>query len=182
MFPGFDAAAELKVLQGTWKVKDSFGKDSSTWKIEGNKVTISNGDKTKQGEIEIKYPGELAVVEKSNGGTSRSYFAFAHSGDDIYIGLGTGGIKRGDAYMLADDGVVVFKAGKCKHYKKKMFGGFDKPSKVKCQIEEKDGKKVLSYSIPDSFKKGQFKNSSVEIIDDALVNHQLKNSKAQKEK
>ena len=181
MFPGFDAAAEVKALQGTWKVKDNaFGKELSTWKIEGKKLTIIRGDKTKQGQLEIKYPGELAFVEKSNGGQSRSYFAFAHSGDDVYIGLGTGGIKRGDAYMLADDGVVVFKSGSCKYYKKKMFGGFDKPADVKCELKDEAGKKILSYQVPDSFNKGEFKKSSVEVVGDVLVNEQLKSSKAQK--
>lgn len=181
MFPGFDAAAELKALQGTWKVKDNaFGKELATWKIEGKTLTISSGDKTKKGELEIKYPGELAFVQKSNGGESRSYFAFAHSGDDVYIGLGTGGIKRADAYMLADDGVVVFKAGTCKHYKKKMFGGFDKATDIKCELKDEAGKKILSYSLPDSFKKGKFKTASVEILGDVLVNDQMKSSKAQK--
>lgn len=181
MFPGFDAAEELKALQGSWKVKDdAFSKELATWKIDGNKVTITRGDKTKQGQLEIKYPGELAFVEKSNGGEKRTYFAFAHFGSDVYIGLGTAGVKRGDAYMLAKDGVVVFKDGACKHYKKKIFGGFDDPTEIKCELKDEAGKKSLFYSIPDSFKKGEFRNFSVQVLGQILVDDQMKSSKAQK--
>ena len=180
-FAGFDGAAEIKALQGSWKVKDSaFGKELATWKIEGSTLTITKGDKTKTAEIEIAHPGQLAVVEKSGGGSSKSYFAFARSGADIYIGLGTAGIKKGDSYMVADNGVVVMKASACKYFKKKMFGGFENPTDVKCELKDEGGKQVFTYQMPDRFKKGEMTSKSVAVIGDVLLNQQMQGHKVEK--
>ena len=180
-FAGFDPKAEIEALQGTWQVKDSaFGKQPATWKIAGDQISITKGDDTKQGELEIPHRGELAVVEKAGGGTSRSYYAYARSGADVYIGLGTAGIKRGDAYLVGDDGVVVLKASACKYFKKKMFGGFEDPTAVQCQVLEEGGKQVFSYQVPDRFKKGALTTKTVDVVGDALLNQQMQGHKATK--
>lgn len=180
-FAGFDPAAEQKALQGSWKVLDSaFAKEPAVWKIEGAQVTITRGDETKQGELEIAFPGELAFVEEAGGGKQRSYFAYARSGDKVYIGLGTAGIKRGDTYMLADGGVVVFDGEKCHFHKKKMFGGWEDPVAVSCKLAGEGEQQVLHYEVPDRFKKGEMKKKKVAVIGDLLLNEQMQGHKAEK--
>ncbi len=180
-FAGFDPKAEIEALQGTWKVKDSaFAKDPSTWKVAGEQVTITKGDEIKKGKLEVVYPGELAVVQESGGGTSRSYYAYARSGGDVYIGLGTAGVKRGDAYLVGDDGVVVLKAKACKYFKKKMFGGFEDPTAVKCEVKQEGDKQVFSYQVPDKFKKGELTQKTVDVVGEALLNQQMQGHKAVK--
>ncbi len=182
-FAGFDPAAEQKALQGTWKVLDSaFAKEPAIWKIEGTAVTISRGDETKQGELEIGYPGELAFVEEAGGGKQRSYFAYARSGDEVYIGLGTAGIKRGDTYMLADGGVVVFDGEKCQFHRKKMFDGWEDPVAVTCKLAAEGEEQVLHYEVPHRFKKGEKKAKKVDVIGDLLLNEQMQGHKAERSK
>lgn len=180
-FAGFDPKAEIQALQGSWQVKDSaFAKEPSTWKVEGDQVSISKGDEIKKGKLEIAYPGELAVVQESGGGTSRSYYAYARSGDDVYIGLGTAGVKRGDAYLVGDDGVVVLKASACKYFKKKMFGGFEDPTAVKCEVKQEGDKQVFAYQVPDKFKKGELTSKTIDVVGEALLNQQMQGHKAVK--
>jgi len=182
-FAGFDPAAEQKALQGTWKVLDSaFAKEPAVWKIEGSKVTITRGDETKTGELEIDHPGELAFVEEVSGGKQRSYSAYARSGDEVYIGLGTAGIKSGDTYMLADGGVVVFDGEKCHFHKKKMFGGWEDPVAVTCKLATEGEEQVLHYEVPDRFKKGEKKAKKIAVIGELLLNEQMQGHKAEQVK
>ncbi|MBW2700378.1 MAG: hypothetical protein JRF33_06125 [Deltaproteobacteria bacterium] len=183
MFGAFDPAAELKALNGKWKVKDNaFGKEPSLWEISGAKVKVTRGDKIIEGELEIKHPGQLALVEKSAGGSSRTYYAYARSAADVYIGLGKAGVKVGDTYYVAaDDGVVIKSKDKCQFLKKKMFGGFEgKAVDVKCEIKEEGGKQLLSYETPKRFKEGEMNQGKVQVLGEALLNEQMMGHKAEK--
>jgi hypothetical protein len=181
LFTGFDPKAELAALQGTWQVKDdAFAKEPSVWKISADQLTITKGDKTKQGSLEIEYPGELAFVEKSGGGTSRSFYAYARDGAEVYIGLGTAGVKKGETYMVSDDGVIVMQPGSCNYLKKKMFGGWEEPVRVECSMQNNGVREVFNYHIPDRFQKGELKSRTVEAVGEALLNDQMKGHKAVK--
>ncbi|MBN2493326.1 MAG: hypothetical protein JXR96_01940 [Deltaproteobacteria bacterium] len=182
-FAGFDPADEIKAMEGSWKVKDSaFAKEPAEWKIEGQKVTIKRGDKVKQGEIEIEYPGQLAFVEKAGGGSSKTYYAYARDGQDLYIGLGKAGSTNGERYTVAvDDGVVVFDGAKCSYYKKKMFGGLESaPAEIQCSVKDEGGQKQFHYAVPDRFKKGEMQQAFVHVIGKALLNDQMKGHKVEK--
>ncbi len=183
MFGSFDPAAEIKALDGKWKVKDSaFAKEPSLWEISGSKAKVTRGDKIMEGELEIKHPGQLALVEKSAGGSSRTYFAYARSAADVYIGLGKAGVKLGDTYYVAaDDGVVIKSKDKCQFLKKKMFGGFEaKATDVKCEIKDEGGKQFLSYETPKRFKEGEMNQGKVQVVGEALLNEQMMGHKAEK--
>lgn len=175
-FAGFDPAAELKALQGKWKVTERFGqKEPDTWTIEGDKVTKVGPKGEKKGTLAVTKPGELAVKE----GDMTSYLAYARNGSDIWIGLGTGGVKAGDTYYVGEDrGVVAFDGKTCKYHKQKMsFGGgpktFEAPTDVKCSVATEGDKTILKYQAPDPFKKGELGEASIEVIGTALVNEQL---------
>jgi hypothetical protein len=114
LYGGFDPAAELKALEGTWEVKDSLSK-TSTWQISGNKLKRISGDQVEEGTIEVPYPGKVAFVQQKGGGTEKAYYGFTRNGADVYIGLGKAGVKKGERYMLAVDGLLVMQGAACKY-------------------------------------------------------------------
>jgi hypothetical protein len=177
---GFDAKAELEFLQGTWEVKETFS-GKANWTIKGDKLTRQTGDKEEQGKIEIPYPGKIVFVQDKAGGTQRTFYGYARSGDAAYIGLGKAGVKAGNRYMLAIDGLLVKEGDACKYHKKKLFEGFeDDGLDVKCEIKDDSGKQVLAYEVPDSFKKGELVKNSVNIVGEALLDDQMLGNKATK--
>jgi hypothetical protein len=177
LFGAFDPAAEVKALQGAWKVKDSaFASEPSLWTIQGDKLSIQTGDKKKEGQLEVTMPGELAFVQQEGGGTSREYFAYARDGEAVYIGLGVAGVKAGERLMLRDDGLVAFQGGACKFHAKQMFGGWETPVDVKCALEGD----LFKYEVPDRFKKGELKQGSAKLVGNLLLNDQMQGHKAEK--
>lgn len=192
LYGNFDPAAELKALEGTWEVKDSFS-EKSTWEITGDKVKRTAGDKVEEGTLEISYPGKLAFVQKKGGGTEKSYYGFTRNGDDVYIGLGKAGVKQGDSYLLAVDGLLVMKgapegtaktAAACKYYERDMFkDGFKQDGvEVKCELKQEGEKQVLAYQTPDRFKKGEMRDGQVNILGRALLDDQMAGNLAAKVK
>jgi hypothetical protein len=183
LYGGFDPGAELKALEGTWEVKDSFS-EKSTWEITGDKVKRISGDKVEEGTLEISYPGKLAFVQKKGGGTEKSYYGYTRNGDDVYIGLGKAGVKQGDSYLLAVDGLLVMKGAApggtaktaaCKYYERDMFKDGFKPDgvEVKCELKQEGDKQVLAYQTPDRFKKGEMREGRVNVLGRALVDDQM---------
>jgi hypothetical protein len=183
LYGNFDPAAELKALEGTWEVKDSLSK-TSTWEIAGNKVKRTAGDKVEEGTLEISYPGKLAFVQQKGGGTEKSYYGYTRNGDDVYIGLGKAGVKQGENYLVAVDGLLVMKNAACKFYERDMFkDGFKKDGvDVKCEIKSEGDKQVLAYETPDRFKKGEMRSGTVTIMGEALLDQQMAGNKATKVK
>ncbi|MGM0575186.1 MAG: hypothetical protein ACQEXJ_05600 [Myxococcota bacterium] len=178
VWPDVDLEAELERLQGTWHVRATFGaKEDSTWKIEGDKLEITDPEgETTLAKIVMLQPGEIGV--KTGGSTT--YHAYARSGDDVWIGLGTGGAKTDDAFYVGEDrGVVVFDGESCRYYKEKMgFGGgdraFEEPVDVECEVQEGGDKAVLHYQTPVFMKDDQFEDHQVMVVGDALLNEQLR--------
>lgn len=183
LYGGFDPAAELKALEGTWEVKDSLSK-TSTWEISGNKLKRISGDQVEEGTIEVPYPGKVAFVQQKGGGTEKAYYGFTRNGEDVYIGLGKAGVKKGDRYMLAVDGLLVMQDKTCKYYERDMFkDGFkDEAVDVKCEIKQEGDKQVLAYETPDRFKKGEMRAGTVTIMGEALMDQQMSGNKAAKVK
>lgn len=183
LYGNFDPAAELKALEGTWEVKDSLS-DKSTWEITGDKVKRTAGDKVEEGTLEISYPGKLAFVQQKGGGTEKSYYGYTRNGDDVYIGLGKAGVKQGDRYLLAVDGLLVMKGAACKYYQRDMFkNGFKEDGvEVKCELKQEGDKQVLAYETPDRFKKGEMREGQVNILGEALLDDQMARNQATKVK
>jgi hypothetical protein len=183
LYGDFDPAGELKALEGTWEVKDSLSQ-KSTWEITGNKVKRISGDKVEEGTLEVPYPGKLAFVQQKGGGTEKAYYGYTRNGDDVYIGLGKAGVKQGDSYLLAVDGLLVMKGAACKYYERDMFkDGFKQDGvEVKCEIKQEGDKQVLAYQTPDRFKKGEMRDGKVNILGSALLDDQMAGNLAAKVK
>jgi hypothetical protein len=183
LYGSFDPAAELKALEGTWEVKDSLSK-TATWEISGNKLKRISGDQVEEGTIEVPYPGKVAFVQQKGGGTEKSYYGYTRNGDDVYIGLGKAGVKQGDDYLVAVDGLLVMKGAACKFYERDMFkDGFKKDGvEVKCEIKQEGDKQVLAYETPDRFKKGEMRDGKVNILGRALLDDQMAGNQATKVK
>jgi hypothetical protein len=183
LYGSFDPAAELKALEGTWEVKDSLSK-TSTWEISGNKLKRISGDQVEEGTIEVPYPGKVAFVQQKGGGTEKAYYGFTRNGGDVFIGLGKAGVKKGDRYMLAVDGLLVMQGATCKYYERDMFkDGFkDEAVEVKCEVKQEGDKQVLAYETPDRFKKGEMQAGTMKIMGEALVDDQMAGNKATKVK
>ena len=181
LYGSFDPAGELKALEGTWEVKDSLSK-TSTWEISGSKLKRISGDQVEEGTIEVPYPGKVAFVQQKGGGTEKAYYGFTRNGDDVYIGLGKAGVKKGDRYMLAVDGLLVMQGAACKYYERDMFkDGFkDEAVDVKCEVKQEGEKQVLAYETPDRFKKGEMRAGTVTIMGEALMDQQMSGNKATK--
>ena len=183
LFGGFDPAAELKALEGTWEVRDTLSK-KATWEITGNKLKRTLGDKVEEGTIEVPCPGKVAFVQKKGGGTEKSYYGFTRSGGDVYIGLGKAGVKKGERYMLAVDGLLVMQGAACKYYERDMFKDGFKPDavEVKCEIKQEGEKHILAYETPDPYKQGEMRSGTVSIQGEALMDDQMAGNKANKVK
>lgn len=181
LLDGFDSQAELQVLQGAWQIRDSLA-EKTIWVISGDKVSRKKGDQSTEGKIEISCPGQVVFVQTSAGGSMREYFAYSRNGKDIYLGLGTAGMKVGDRYLLAADGLVVKDSSSCKYFKKEVFGDrFEKTGvDVNCELKDEGGKQILSYEVPDPFNKGQMAEREVNIVGGALLDDQMMANKAEK--
>ena len=183
LYGDFNPAAELKALEGTWEVRDSLSA-KSTWEVSGDKIKRTSGDKVEEGTLEVPYPGKVAFVQQKGGGTEKSYYGFTRTGDEVYIGLGKAGVKKGERYMLAVDGLLVMQGAACKYYERDMFkDGFKKDAiEVKCEIKQEGDKQVLAYETPDRFKKGEMRSGTVNIKGDALLDDQMSSNQATKVK
>lgn len=166
LFSEWKPAEMQKAMQGTFKV------GSSTWTVDGDKVTIKSKTKTKEATLDLSTPFEAKiVVPMAGGGKSWDTYAVTCNGADVYLGFGTMGMVSGEKYLVGKDGVVVFDGKECKYYAEAGFGqkGFKDPVKVKGEVTEKDGKKVFTFEVPNKFKQGEFKSYSVEVVGTALV-------------
>lgn len=177
IFGDWDGAAELKKLQGTLKVKDNISSIRSTWIVKGDSVTIITSDTTKA-KLDLSVPCRIAVVESIAGGSSSSIYGYARNGEDIYIGLGTSGMKVGDLYLIGKDGVVAYDGKVANYYAQKRLGekGFEEAVKVNAEI---NGNK-LTFEVPNRYKKGELEQHTVEIVGTALLNEQAKGNLVKK--
>lgn len=178
----YDIAAELARLDGTWQVRTQVGgRTADTWKVEGGLVTITKPDGTTEAaKLVMPMPGQLGVKS----GNSTSYYAYARDGESLWIGLGDGGVKVGDRYLVAADrGMVAFDGAACAFHKKKMsFGGgateFEVPVEVKCALQEAGEQTVLHYQTPRFMKEGEFEDHQIAVRGTALMNEQLQKEHA----
>ena len=177
----FDSKAELSALQGVWQVHDTLS-GKSTWEINGDKMTRKLGDQIEEGTIEVTSPGRVSFVQSKGEGTMRSYWGYARNGNELYIGLGQAGMKVGERYMVDIDGLLVKAGETCKFYERDVFGGGYKKEglEVKCELKDEGDKKMLNYTVPDLYQKGEMKAGQVFVVGNALLDEQMMGNKAEK--
>lgn len=178
IWPDVDLAQELRLIQGTWKVRPSLGgKAEETWVVDGDQVTITGPDGAESlGKLAFPKPGEVAVKI----GSTTSKYAYARDGEDVWIGLGTGGVRLGDHFYVGEDrGVVVMDGGRCHyHDEKRGFGGselrFEEPVEVKCSYQEGKTKAVVHYETPVFMKDDEREEHQAQVAGRAILNDQLR--------
>lgn len=171
----WDAAAELKHLQGTLKVKDKFGVEPSTWIVKDDNITVIFREDTTKGTLDLSEPCVIKIVEPmKGGGTSSSSIGYARNGKDLYIGLGKCGMKFGKKYVVNEGGLFIYDGKTGKFHEEADFGkeGYKDPVEVKAEIVDNNGKKVLKFETPNRYKKGEFNKFELEVVGSALLNHQ----------
>jgi hypothetical protein len=182
LFGDFNPPAELRALQGKWKVRDTNSDEPSTWTIDDNVLVRQTDDGINRGTIEIVSPGMIACVIHEGDGTMREYFSYARNGTDIYIGTGISGAKLSDRYVVADQGVLVKIGSSCKYYEKsEIAAGFEsKGIDVMCVHKEENGKQMLAYRLPNSSKDDPNSMKTVQVIGTALLDEKMRESQATK--
>ena len=99
-----DASVVLGKLQGSWLVR-GFGSSGSVtaWRLEHGELTVFDPStkEEKKDKLELWSPCE-AHLESGAGGT------IVVDGDDIYLGLGDGGVKRGNTVIACMGSGTVY--------------------------------------------------------------------------
>ena len=116
-----DASVVLGKLEGSWLVR-GFGSSGSVtaWKFEHGELTVFDPStkEEKKDKLELWSPCK-AHLESGAGGT------LLVDGDDIYLGLGDGGMRRGDTVIACmGSGTVVATPKGCATYNV-HFGSVD---------------------------------------------------------
>lgn len=170
-----DILATWKPAEELQKIQGSITVDGSKWVVNGDKVTITSNTTTKEATLDLSEPCQLKVVQDLGGGAfSSDIYGYARNGEDIYIGSGTAGIKFGDIYMVGKDGAVVFDGTVCNYFAEQLgMKGFKAPIEVEGGLTDKEGKKYFNFALPDSFRKGEFRKYSLEVVGTALLDEQF---------
>ncbi len=156
-FAKYGLAEAAQKWQGTWVVPVGFGMKFA-WKVDGDKLTASNGKKDQSLGFGVLAPCELKTTKKQNGGSSSTMIAFARGDSKTYAGLGKAGV-------LTDDGAVVCAGNKIYEV-----------DKTGCsQWQEKFGKWKKSKG-DCSLKDGTFQAGSTKLtkVDGVLLDAQMK--------
>lgn len=169
-FPGFDATAAAKKLQGTWVFAGN-GDAPTVWSIEGTKVTRVKADGTStSGDLQIMSPC-IARMKLPDGGES---YGFAFEGDTLHLGLGNvGTIVGATTYVCAYPSLIRKTGETCEVVK----GDESKGGKLAhvwapttCTVD------ATKFSSKDRFNS----DVALEIAGTALFDKQMKESVATK--
>mgnify|MGYP007032564766 CR=1 FL=1 len=159
-FAAFDLADVKSKWQGAWLVDRGY----VAWHVDGDKVTVFDGKAEKTLEFEVQAPCQVAVVERSDSGSSSTIHKFAFDGDTLYAGLGNAGAKKGEAIAACvSNKVYTLQDGKCLAWKQSMFdNGRWESSDATCTLSEGD---------PQTF---EVEGTTLEVVGEALVDTQMK--------
>lgn len=166
-FASFDLPQVAKKWQGAWVVQGG----SSAWQVDGNEVTVFDGNRDEAREFVVQAPCQVAVIERSEGGSSSTIHKFAFDGDTLYAGLGNAGVKKGDVVAACiSNEVFTLEGGKCLAWKESRFG--------KGKWESEDA--ACSLSREDDTETFEAKGTKLELVGEALVDRQMKGNQAQR--
>ena len=127
-FDGFSTPAELRArLQGAWVVRDTEYRGSiEAWNIDATKVTIYDAEKhgaPEDVELRIIAPCRMVVVRKSPDSAVLSFVTFVFDGDALHVGLGNGGLRKGDSIVACvDDYILTLASGRCQRWEVPVLG------------------------------------------------------------
>jgi ATP-dependent protease HslVU (ClpYQ) peptidase subunit len=162
-----DPSTTLAKLEGSWVVR-GFGSadNSAAWRFEQGKLTIYD-PKTKQEKLdrlELWSPCK-AHLASGYGGT------LVVDGDDIYLGLGDGGIRQGDTIIACMGSGTVYATPKgCATYEIRF--GEVKVVPTRCSFP--DGRFVTLEGAPDHRKSSlRFWGNDRLLLSDQLASAKL---------
>jgi hypothetical protein len=146
------------VFDGAWVVKTHSGK--AAWRIDGDALTVREGSVEKTYAFEIV--DDCSVSWSLDGSTT--YTKYAWDAGTLYVGPGNAGVIRHDGTVRAciSDAAYEWRPGACEKNKKTMF---DKWEAEPAECDLVDG----------VFTGG---NSTLDAVGRALLNTQMKGSKA----
>lgn len=174
VYTGFDPAADLKALEGTWSVKYEFGRPRATWTIAGSELTWEDAEGKTKTSVEITAPGRLSVKK----GEGTYHFDYALTPDAVYIGQGGVARKVGDTFWITEMQGVVSYDGKACQWRERRMGDarkpWEEPKPVECQVVEADGKQVFQYKTPAFMKEGEFEDHQLFVAGDWMLSEQLR--------
>lgn len=129
-------------LRGAWLVQDvGYLGSIQAWNVEGTKVTVYDPKKkTEQvGEISFDAPCDLTLWVKTAYGPEGWGAGLAVDGETIYLGLGNGGVKKGDEVVACiGPGVYYMKGSECSLWTEDFGEWRSKPAT--CTVDEKSFK------------------------------------------
>ena len=183
-----DKEAVRKMLQGSWNIGNP-DKPAETYLFKGDtaQVTMHNMIDSKTGKphvyggkLEIKGPNRFGI--KTKDGTSY-YFNYAKLEGNLHL-------SAGNIYRVAnvDEFKVETRMGHSLSRKKgvctweKDFAGKKAVRKVKCPLQDKDGKKAIMYQTPSFFDKTKSTDNYLFVVGPYLVSEQMMKAKAHKAK
>jgi hypothetical protein len=163
-FAAFDLPGVTKKWQGAWLLDGG----RKAWEVSADKVTVFDGNTDKTLEFDVQAPCQVAVTERSDGGSSSTIHKFAFDADTLYAGLGNSGVKKGDAVVACiSNKVYTLQDGKCLAWKESMFD--------KGKWESSDATCTLSG---ETF---EVEGTTLEVVGDALVDTQMKGNRAERQ-
>lgn len=178
----WDPSANLDALQGEWVTV--WGPDDAVqtrWSIDGNEAThhrSADDPEPQEGVISFEYPGAMKFSVEVDGGSSSTLSSFAREGDDIYVGMGIGGVVLADRLVVRHGRNLYVRHddGRCLKYEPSPFDGFkDEGISTDCEIVTDGERRLFTFSDPDSDRQIT-EDQQLVIGDEAIMDSQLRRS------
>lgn len=172
----------LEALQGEWiTVRGPDDEVHTRWIIDGDQAVFTErDDEAEEGTVSLPYPGALRLDRQIEGGTTGIISSFAREGDDLYVGLGMGGVILDDRMVLRTGGsfLVYHRDDEtCTYHEPRGFDGFDEEGvAAACEIVEEQDKQYLVYTNPSRDREIGI-NQRIEIGEESLTDLQLRSSR-----
>ncbi len=179
----WDPADDLEAVQGEWVTV--WGPDDEVqtrWKIDGDQAVhhrTSNDEEPQEGTISFEYPGAMQLTVEIEGGSTGTISSYAREGDDIYVGLGMGGVVLEDRMVLRSgrDLLVYHDDGRCLLHSPSMFDGFDEEGvEADCEIVEENDQQYFTFTNPETDREITI-DQRIQIGEESLTDIQLRGSK-----
>ncbi len=174
--------SDLEALQGEWiTVWGPDDEEQTRWKIDGIDATYTQkGGEPQEGTIELEHPGALRFSYEVGGGTQGRITTFTREGDEIYAGLGMGGVVLEDRLVMrSSNNLIVYKDGGCTYHKSSMMRGFDEDGEeISCEVVEENDERYFTFTTPDDREISI--DQRIRVGEHSLADNQLRSSLLQR--
>lgn len=178
LFGRWDREGDLATLQGAWLVPDAFGGPDATWVVDGEDVVVTNGGESRSFRIDLSTPATLGLIDVEGG--SITTYAFARSGERVWVGLGRAG-RVIDGHIVFYDGQyhMVATATECTVYE--GLGADLTPSEaaIECHHALDAAPPILRYS-PAPWEGEERIWAEFEVTGDAVLTQQFRRKEARR--